>query len=97
MPKFLMCGSCPPEALREVGVGYKEKVEEVIGEYNGRIDAMYSTLGEYDLILFADLPDIESVMNVSMELNKLTGIAFSSSPAVELEKLLALRESRKKA
>ena len=97
MPKFIMCGSCPPEALREVGVGYKEKVVEVISEYNGSVDAMYSMLGEFDLIIFADLPDIESVMNVSMELNKLTGIAFSTSLAVELQELLKMREDRKRA
>ena len=97
MSKFLMCGSCPPEALKEVGVGYKEKVAEVINEFKGTVDAVYSTLGEYDLIVFADLPDVESAMNISIELNKLTGITFSTSPAVELHELLKLREGRKRA
>ena len=97
MSKFIMCGSCPPEALKEVGVGYKEKVVEVVSDCNGTIDAMYSTLGEFDLIIFADLPDVESAMNASIELNKLTGVAFSSSPAVELQELLKLRKGRRRA
>ena len=92
MAKFLMCGSCPSEALREIGIGYKEKALEVARMFDGEIDAMYSTAGEYDLVILIDLPDIESAMKVSIELNKLTGIAFSTSPAITLEELFNSEE-----
>lgn len=92
MPKFLMCGSCPTEALREVGVGYKEKTLKIAKMFNGEINAMYSTAGEYDLVLLIDLPDIESAMKASIELNKLTGVRFSTSPLIALEELFKSEE-----
>jgi len=48
---------------------------------------MYCVLGEHDLVLALDFLDAEKVLAVSVTLNKLTGISFTTSPVVEVEKL----------
>jgi uncharacterized protein with GYD domain len=47
---------------------------------------MYAVLGEHDLVLTLDLPDAEKALATSVALNKLTGISFTTSPVVEVEK-----------
>jgi uncharacterized protein with GYD domain len=42
-------------------------------------------LGEYDLLFCVTLPDIEEAIKASVALNKLTGISFTTSPAVTVE------------
>jgi len=43
-------------------------------------------LGEHDLVFILDLPDAEKALATSVALNRLTGISFSTSPVVEVEK-----------
>jgi hypothetical protein len=46
---------------------------------------MNALLGEYDLLFCVALPDIEDAIKASVTLNKLTGISFTTSPAVTVE------------
>ena len=53
---------------------------------------MFAMLGEYDLLFIAELPGAEAAMQFSVGLSKLTGIAFTTCPAVtvaEFDKLMA--------
>lgn len=47
---------------------------------------MYAALGEPDLVFTLDFPDAEKALATSVALNKLTGISFTTSPAVEVKK-----------
>ena len=47
---------------------------------------MYAVMGEHDLVLTLDFPDQDSALTTSIALKRLTGIAFSISPVVEVEK-----------
>jgi uncharacterized protein with GYD domain len=47
---------------------------------------MYVLVGEYDLAFLLELPSIEDVIKLSVEFVKLTGISFTSFPAVDVEK-----------
>ena len=42
-------------------------------------------MGEYDLVLIVELSDTEQAMLTSVALSKLTGIAFTTAPAVSVE------------
>ena len=46
---------------------------------------MYTLLGEYDLVLIVNFPKVEDIMKVSVALSKLTGISFTTYPAVSVE------------
>jgi len=47
---------------------------------------MYAVLGEHDLVFTLDFPDAEKALTTSVALNKMTGISFTTSPVVEVEK-----------
>jgi uncharacterized protein with GYD domain len=54
-------------------------------KFKGDLISGYALLGQHDLVLIAELPDTEHAIKASVELSKLTGIAFTTSPAVAVE------------
>jgi uncharacterized protein with GYD domain len=49
------------------------------------VKAMYSMLGEKDLLFILTFPRMEQAMKASVALSKTTGIAFTTCPAVSVE------------
>jgi uncharacterized protein with GYD domain len=85
MKTFFMFGKYTCEAIREMSVERTQQAIREIRNLGGEITAMNALLGEYDLLFCVSLPDIEDAIKASVALNKLTGIAFSTSPAVTVE------------
>ena len=46
---------------------------------------MYVLIGEYDLAFIVDFPSEKEVIKASIALNRMTGIAFCTSPAITVE------------
>jgi len=86
MAKFLMFGRYTAEALRGISADRTKHALSVIDRHGGSVDAMYAMLGGHDLLLIVDLPDVESAMKASIALNKMTGVAFTTCPAVTVER-----------
>ncbi|MBW2643024.1 MAG: GYD domain-containing protein [Deltaproteobacteria bacterium] len=86
MPIFMMFGKYSPEALKGISPERTDKAVEVIKKNGGKVISMYAVLGEHDLVLTLDFPDSEKALAASVALNKLTGISFTTSPVVEVEK-----------
>ena len=86
MPIFMMFGKYSSEALKEVSSERTEKAVNVVKENGGKVISMYALLGEHDLVLTLDFPDTEKALAASVALNTLTGISFTTSPVVEVEK-----------
>lgn len=84
MAKFIMFGNYSAEAVKGISAGRTAAAEDKIKELGGNIDAMYAALGEQDLVLIVDLPDVQKAMQASLSLSKLTGISFKTAPAVEV-------------
>ena len=57
----------------------------MIKKNGGELKAAYAMLGNTDLLLVVDLPDISKALATSAALAKLTGIAFTTSPAVTID------------
>jgi len=55
---------------------------------------MHVLLGEYDLLFCVALPGIEEAMKASVTLSKLTGIAFTTCPAITVETFDSLVKTR---
>jgi len=85
MAAFIMLGKYSPSALKEMSPARTARAVEMIQECGGRVESMYATLGPNDLVFVVDLPDLEKAMQASVLLSKLTGIAFTTSPAVTVE------------
>jgi uncharacterized protein with GYD domain len=92
MTTFLMFGKYSSEAVKGISGKRTEEAVSLIKKFGGEVDLMYALLGEYDLLLIVNFPDVKQVMKASVALNKLTGISFTTFPAVlveEFDKMMA--------
>jgi len=92
MATFLMLGKYSSDAVKQISADRTEKTMKLAKQFRGEIKGMYALLGEYDLLFIGDFPGAEQAMQFSVALAKLTGIAFTTSPAVtvaEFDKLMA--------
>jgi uncharacterized protein with GYD domain len=85
MAIYVMFGTYSSEALRAVSSQRTDDAAAVIKKHGGELKAVYALLGEVDLVVIVDLPDIEHAMQTSVALNKLLGISFRTAPAVSIE------------
>ena len=85
MATYIMFGKYSSEAVKGISTGRTEKAVGEIKKLGGTINAIYALLGVYDLVLIVDFPGIDQVMKASLALTRLTGIGFSSAPAVTVE------------
>ncbi len=85
MSTFLMFGRYSSEAVKQINAERTGKAASVIKKFGGQVNSMYALLGEYDLVLIVELPGVEEAMKASLALTQLTGISFSTSPAVTVE------------
>jgi uncharacterized protein with GYD domain len=86
MPIFLMFGKYTTEALKGISAERTDAAVALIKEHGGKVVSMYAVLGEHDLVFTLDFPDAEKALAASVALNRLTGISFTTSPVVEVEK-----------
>jgi uncharacterized protein with GYD domain len=80
-----MYGKYSQEAIKGISAERTEKAADLIAKSGGKVNSMYALLGKYDIVLIVDFPAVTDVIKVSIALNKLTGIAFTSFPAISIE------------
>ena len=85
MAKYLMLGKYTVEAVKGIAAERTGKVVSTIQQAGGKVQSMYALLGGYDLAFVVDFPGTEGAMKASIALTKLTGIAFTTQPAVAVE------------
>ncbi|MEJ2728783.1 MAG: GYD domain-containing protein [Deltaproteobacteria bacterium] len=85
MATFFMFGKYTPEARREISVKRTQQAVEAIKKLGGEVMAMHALLGPYDLLFCITLPAIEDAIKASLALSTLTGISFTTCPAVTVE------------
>ena len=86
MPIFMLFGKYSSESLKGISSERTDRAVNLIKKHGGKVISMYAVLGEHDLVFTLDFPDAEKAMATSVELNKLTGISFTTAPVVEVEK-----------
>jgi uncharacterized protein with GYD domain len=92
MATFIMFGKYSAEALKGMSPGRTQQIVDAIKKFGGDVQGMYATLGDHDLVFILSLPGVEKAMQLSVALNTMTGIAFSTAPAVtavEFDKIMA--------
>lgn len=85
MSTYILKGRYNPDALRGISADRTGKAKAEIEKHGGKVQAMYATLGEDDLLLIVDLPSPAAAVQASLGLTKLTGIAFTTSPAIPVD------------
>ncbi len=85
MATYLMFGKYTSEALKGISAERTSKATDLIKKNGGKVISQYALLGEKDLLLIVDFPSADGAIKASIEIGKLTGIGFSTSPAVPVE------------
>lgn len=86
MATYVLFGNYSSDSLRGIGEQRTREAIKIINEARGKLVSGYALLGDIDLILIVEFPNTESAMKASVQLSKLTGIAFKTSPALSVEK-----------
>jgi uncharacterized protein with GYD domain len=92
MRTFFMFGKYSSEALKGMSAKRTGEANSLIERLGGEPISAYALIGEHDLVLIVNFPGIEQAMKASIALNKLTGVSFTTSPAVtidEFDKIIA--------
>lgn len=92
MATYVMFGKYSAEGMKGISAKRSDEAKALLKQHGGELKAGYAMLGGVDLVLIADLPDNARALATSAALAKLTGISFTTAPAVTLEefdKLLA--------
>lgn len=85
MAIFFMLGKYSLEATKGISPNRTKEAISLIEKHGGKVNSMYALLGEYDLVLIVELSSVQEAMKCSLSLNKLTGISFSTLPAITVE------------
>jgi len=85
MTTFFMMGKYSAEAIKEMSADRTMKSINLISELGGEVNSMHALMGGYDLVLIVSLDSLETAMKASLGLTILTGINFSTFPAVAIE------------
>ena len=92
MATFILFGKYSAEALKGMSPARTQQITDTIKKFGGQVQGMYATLGDQDLVFILQLPGVEQAMQVSVALNKMTGIAFTTAPALtaaEFDQIMA--------
>ena len=85
MATFFMFGKYSPESFKQMSAERTDEAVSLLYKFGGQVNAMYTLLGEQDIVLIVDFPDLEQVMKASIALTKMTSISFHTCPAIAVE------------
>jgi len=85
MPAFLMLGKYTSHATQGISKARTKQIDSLIRECGGEMKDIYGLLGAFDLAIISDFPDNGSAIRTSLSLTKMTGITFSTLPAVRID------------
>ncbi len=93
MQTFFMMGKYSGEAIKGVSADRTKKAGDLVKQCGGEIKSIHALLGASDLAVIAEFPGVIEAAKASLALAKLTGIAFSTAPAVSVEEFDKLASS----
>jgi uncharacterized protein with GYD domain len=92
MTTYIMFGKFAAGAVKEISAERTKKSSAIVESCGGKVKALYALLGEIDALAIVDFPSLEQAMKASVELTKLLGISFTTSPAITVEEFDKLFE-----
>lgn len=85
MATYVMFGKYSAEGIKGISAKRSDEAKAIIKKSGGELKSAYAMLGGTDLLLIVDLPDTPRALATSAALSKLTGIGFTTAPAVTIE------------
>jgi uncharacterized protein with GYD domain len=91
MATYLMFGKYNSQGMQEMDPQRTAKAIDAVKQNGGSVEAMYAALGPIDLVFILHFPSNNEAMKASVALTKMTGIGFTTCPAIsvgEFDKLI---------
>jgi uncharacterized protein with GYD domain len=85
MGTFFMFGRYTSGAAGSISAKRTQKARELIESLGGRVKEIYALLGEYDVVIVAELPRMAEAMQASIALKSLTHVTFFTVAAMPIE------------
>jgi uncharacterized protein with GYD domain len=85
MKTYIMLGKYTAEAIKEIRPERTTKAINIIEKLGGKVKGIYAILGDYDVIMMIEGPDLDKMVKISVDLHILTGIHFSTFPAMPMD------------
>lgn len=85
MATYIMFGKYALESLNRISVERSDQAVALVKQNGREFKAGYALLGDTDLVVILDLPDMERAMKTSVASSRLLGVSFSTMPAVTVE------------
>ncbi|MER5938175.1 GYD domain-containing protein [Streptomyces sp. uw30] len=91
MPKFLIQATYTSEGtkglLKEGASGRRTAVDQVVSGLGGKVEAMYFTFGQDDLVLIVDFPDPVSMAAVSLTVKASGALHTRATPLLTVDEI----------
>jgi uncharacterized protein with GYD domain len=91
MSKYLITASYTVEGLRGLlkdgGTGRREAIQKAAQSLGGKIETMYYTFGDHDVIVVADLPDNTTAAALSLTVSATGGVRTTTTPLITPEEV----------
>lgn len=89
MPKYLIQASYSAEGIKGLAMdkasGRKAAVSKAISSVGGKMESMYYSFGDYDVVVIADLPDASSAASMAFSVSS-SGLAHTrTTPLLTVE------------
>jgi len=84
MTTYILFGKMTVNVVKDISSVRTMNATSIIEKYGGQIQALYALLGGADVLAIIDFPGMNEAMKASLELTKLLGIAFTTSPAMTM-------------
>lgn len=92
MSTFFMFGTYSSQAAKKISAQRTGKVRETIEKFGGRVKDIFVLLGEYDVVIIAELPRMAEAMQASIALKCLTDISFFTAAAMPIDEFDKMAE-----
>ncbi len=85
MATFFIFGKYSSEAVKGISPKRTKAAEDVIKKFGGKTESIYALLGDKDLVIISTFPGVEQAIKASVALSKMTGISFTTLPALSVD------------
>jgi uncharacterized protein with GYD domain len=82
MSTYFMFGKYVMESIKSISAKRSDAAGALIKQHGGELLSAYALLGDIDLVLLVNFPNLESAVKTSVGLSKLLMISFSTVPAL---------------
>ena len=85
MSTYFLTGTYGADAIKGISRKRTADVTKMIEDIGGKLVSVYLLLGEKDLVIIAEFPGLKEAIKGSVSISKITGISFTTYPAITAE------------